>query len=338
MEVVKFIRKTIVFILIGIVIFVCITPIFVPKWYDDNEGTKYSGVSRRIKGMYNEPENTLDVVFLGNSDMYNGISTMKLWADKGITSYHIGSAQQNTWTAYYLLKDFYKTQSPKVAVIDVDFCFNEKVGSRTCLRQVIDCMPFSLNKLQMIFDPVYKTSTNGIISYLFPLLRYHSRWTDITIEEIKNSYTTYDVPFKGYDLWKQKKNGNPKNNKIITEIPSNCKDYLDKIVDLCEQNNTEVILVYVPTKSSWTQEKSDLMSEYASEKGLTFIDYNLEDFDWNNNTRDGGRHLNVYGAEDIATRLEGELDKYDLSDHSDDEAYANWNEDYELYEKVKEEE
>ena len=49
-------------------------------------------------------ENTIDIIMLRNSDMYNGISPMKLWKDTGITSYHIGTPMQTTWTSYYLLK------------------------------------------------------------------------------------------------------------------------------------------------------------------------------------------------------------------------------------------
>lgn len=329
------ITKMILFIAIGVLILCIISPIFAAKWY-----TNYGGVSRKIKGMYHEPENTIDIIMLGNSDMYNGISTMCLWNDTGITSYHIGTPMQTTWTSYYLLKDFLKTQSPKLVIIDVDYVFETTDRKEENLRQAVDSMKFSKNKWDLINDPVYNNSLETKISYVFPFFRYHSRWNELKIKDIEEGYGVYEVPFKGYELvqsikpYKKGKRPN-KDDKEINQIPENSKKYLEKIIELCKENNSDVLFVYIPTLDTWSQKKHDIFSKYAEEKNLPFIDYNLIDLDWKVVTRDQGRHLNVYGAEIITRKLEEQLKNYEFVDHRNDTKYEKWNEYYELYESLK---
>ena len=49
-----------------------------------------------------------DVLFVGDCELYENISPIKLWQDHGITSYIRGSAQQLVWQSYYLLEDALK--------------------------------------------------------------------------------------------------------------------------------------------------------------------------------------------------------------------------------------
>lgn len=78
---VKTIIKTIVFLMIGILIFQVLTMIFVPKWIG-----KIDPATPRIKGYYKEKENTIDVLAMGNSDVGRGFSPIALWKEYGITS------------------------------------------------------------------------------------------------------------------------------------------------------------------------------------------------------------------------------------------------------------
>lgn len=329
----KIILKVFLFCLIGIIIALAITPFFVPKWSDE-----YGGATRRIKGMYNEPKNTIDVVMLGNSDMYNGISPMYLWKESGITSYHIGAPMQTTWTSYYLLKDFYKTQKPKLVIIDADYIFEEKDRSDPNRRKSFDCMKLSLNKIQAICDPVFKLSIEKKLSYLVPLIRYHSRWNELDSKDIKEAYEVYDAQFKGYELTRgkkaYKKTANKQENDDIEKIPQKSKEYLDKIIKLCNENNTQVLLTYIPTKN-WTEKRNSLVTEYAKENNIQFVDCNLMEFDWNQYTRDKGSHLNVYGAEAITKQISEYLKEYNIPNHKEDTKYEKWNKDLEKYEEQK---
>ena len=74
-DIVKFLTKGIVFCVILAFIMYIISPIFSPKWYNNMHG----GATRRVKGIYTEPKDTIDIVGIGSSDLYaSGVSTM-IW-------------------------------------------------------------------------------------------------------------------------------------------------------------------------------------------------------------------------------------------------------------------
>ena len=285
---INIIFKVIVFGIIAIFICSVLNKIFIPKWSDAT-----GGASRRIKGIYNEPKNTIDVAMLGNSDIYSGISTMKLWNDAGISSYHISNPSQTVWVSYYMAKEFYKRQQPKLVIIDADYVFQTK-DSRNDIRKTVDCMKFGVNKLSIIANPDVRVSKSARITYLFPLLRYHSRWSELEEKDFKEGFSKYDSKFGGYELDKNIKGYNRKSklkkkeeNKKIERIPKKSKKYIDKILELSKKNNSKVIFVYIPTDDAWTECKSNLIKQYAEENNVPYIDYNLdEEFDWKKFGRD----------------------------------------------------
>ena len=70
-------------------------------------------------GFYALDDNTLDVVFIGSSNIHCNINPNIIWHNYGITSYNYSCDQQELGTTVYYLKQVFETQSPKVVVIDV---------------------------------------------------------------------------------------------------------------------------------------------------------------------------------------------------------------------------
>ena len=60
----------------------------------------------------------------------------------------------------------------------------------------IDGMHWSKSKIDNINASM--TEDEKFIEYLFPLLRYHSRWSDITSEDFKYMFHRDKVSFNGY--------------------------------------------------------------------------------------------------------------------------------------------
>ena len=78
-------------------------------------------------------------------------------------------------------------------------------------------------------------------------------------------------------------------------------------------------------------DRHDAMTAWANEHGVTYIDFNTGpyavDIDWEADSRDGGDHLNYYGAVKYSHALGDYLvEDYDLPDHRQDSAYEAWNE------------
>ena len=76
--------------------------------------------------------------------------------------------------------------------------------------------------------------------------------------------------------------------------------------------------------------------EFANNKGLDFIDLNLNykdfGFDWNTDSADGGDHLNVYGAEKVSKYI-GKIiqEKYNIPNRKQDLNCSAWYENSKKY-------
>ena len=110
-------KKNAVFIAILLVLLMISSAIV-----DNIMSTNDSFVNERNKCKYNirdEKENTLDVLVVGDSLSYTAVSPMVLWKNYGITGYVCGQSGQRVDEAFYLLKNVYKTQKPKLVIIEL---------------------------------------------------------------------------------------------------------------------------------------------------------------------------------------------------------------------------
>ena len=78
--------------------------------------------------------------------------------------------------------------------------------------------------------------------------------------------------------------------------------------------------------------------KYADSKNISYLDLNLYvdelGIDWNLDSRDGGDHLNYYGALKITDYMGNYLYNLNiLPNHKGDKKYDSWNKSYEMYEK-----
>ncbi len=66
------------------------------SWIDNRD--------RNALSVLNEPENSIDVLVLGDSESFTSISPYRLWEKQKITSYVCGQTGQQISEAYYLMK------------------------------------------------------------------------------------------------------------------------------------------------------------------------------------------------------------------------------------------
>lgn len=338
----KKIISILIFIIIMVVILYAISPIFVPKW--TKAGDNY--ITQIVRGFYAEEDNSLDVMFMGNSDMYRGMSPITIWDEYGIASYSYTSPGQRLWTAYYVFEDALRSQKPKVIVFNVDAIQSTNQSNESCYRKAFDNMKLSKVKIDAIRDDAIEMSKKEKLSLVFPIFRYHSRITELTQEDFKLAYGYEKFAHKGMDMIAEIKpyNGGNKymeNKEEKYEFPKETRKYMDKIVERCEEENINLLLVEIPSADSWSYAKSEAIKEYALEKGLPYVDFNMIlneiNFDWTQDTADGGDHLNVYGAEKVSMYMGKYLkENYDIPDRRNDKEYESWFKDSEIYKKDKE--
>ncbi len=255
---------------------------------------------------YYDDEADHDVVFVGDCELYENISPVVLWEEYGINSYIRGSAQQLIWQSYYLMEDTLRYETPKVIVFNVLSMKYDVPQNEAYNRMSIDGMKWSMSKVNNIKASM--TDEENFLDYVFPILRYHSRWTELNSEDLE--YLTYrdKVSFKGYYMRVDElKAENIPADKPLTNYQFSENDYyyLDKMVELCEKNGVELVLVKAPSLyPSWYDEWETQIEEYAEAHNLKYYNF-LESIDeigldFDHDTYDAGLHLNLSGAEKLS--------------------------------------
>jgi len=273
-----------------------------------------------------------DVIFVGDCEVYENISPVALWKKYGITSYIRGSAQQLIWQSYYILKDTYRYETPKVVVYNVQSMIYGEPQNEAYNRMTLDGLAFSSVKIDAVKASM--TEEESLASYLFPLLRYHSRWSDLTAEDVRYLFRRDVVSHNGYLMQTAVRPMEtlpavkPLENSALPEISF---EYLGKMAALCRSRGSELVLVKSPSLyPHWYDEWDEQIARYAQQNGLRYYNF-LEaseeiGIDMQTDTYDRGMHLNVYGAEKYTDYLGGilqaEFGGSGLFDHAGDEALA----------------
>ena len=123
-------------------------------------------------------------------------------------------------------------------------------------------------------------------------------------------------------------------------LGSYAMSYLDKMTALCKEKGIELLLVKAPIAyPHWYRQWDEQMVEYAEKNHINYINFiPLQDeigLDMTRDTYDGGLHLNLTGAEKMASYFGAYLkEHYDLTDYRTNEKYAEvWNKKIENYQK-----
>lgn len=333
--------KMVVFLVIVVMILNVLSAVFIPKQKEST--VKYNGEVTHIDLFYKEPHNTLDVIFLGSSHIYSGISPMEMWNAYGIVGYDVTSSSQCAYKSYHFLKDIFQCQRPKIIVFDLMSLFIGESVDEISNRSALNYMRFSPNFLTTAYHSLNRENGETLESYIFPILRYHSRWeellpVDFNIKKQRNCAKGYDMRYGTKCMVKLTKDQFPFLTEPLTDevagIVENSAGYIRDMVELCEENGTEIVFIKTPV-SGYTHEIGNAMQKFADECGVKLIDYNRK---WDELGLDytvdflDTVHLNLNGAKKLTKCLGKTLvDEFNLPDHRGEEAYSGWDEDYKIY-------
>lgn len=160
----------------------------------------FSDVKVRTDGFYLEDDNSLDVVFIGSSELYNDFSPSLAYGEYGFTSYTLGLPQSSAalWKAQ--LKEVLRHQTPQLIVVEINaalFHDDALLYSDATLRHFLDNTPFSRNKIEAINSLPLQ---DNIFSYYFPFIKYHGS-PDIGSSWL-SAKTELQMEHRGYSLLK----------------------------------------------------------------------------------------------------------------------------------------
>lgn len=273
----------------------------------------YSSFSRNL---FAEPEDTIDVLALGTSNFYSGISPLEWWNQYGITGYSWGEASQRIGENYLYLKEIYKKQKPKVVFMDVATMFWDTSD----------------------FDNL-ETVAKSTIAQFFPVIVYHRFLGNP--DRLYNLTSPMKSLTKGYLIRPGRKSASRRKNYMkkeaeTPEVPYLTEWQLKKCIDFCKEQGSEVVLLAVPAAKTWDKGKHRAVEALSKKLGVRFLDMNMElagKIKWKSDTPDKGSHMNYRGAEKVSRYLGDYLhENYDLTDHRSDKAYSeSWDTDYKTY-------
>ena len=259
-----------VFLIVILAVLYLLQKLLMPKYMSDiPEGAMVEEYYRETTGH--------EVLFVGDCEVYENFSPITLYEDYGITSYIRGSAQQLTWQSYYLLEDALRYETPKVVVFNVLAMKYNEPQSEAYNRMSIDGMKMSASKIGAIRASM--TEEEHMLDYIFPILRYHSRWSDLSSEDVKYMFHKDKVSHNGYymrvDVRPAEDFPEPEKLSDYT-LGDKAMEYLDRMRMLCEEKGIDLVLVKSPSLYPyWYDEWDEQIVNYAEKYGLDYFNYVL---------------------------------------------------------------
>lgn len=342
--------RGLIFTIIFCLIFAGFSNLFTPKADANTEGMS----AMVTKAYLAEERDTIDVLFLGNSNMYRAFNPIQLWQEQGITSCDIGMPGSNTVELYRKAVDFMKYQKPKMIVVETD-CMFDGVNVFDANGNLIVSKSTKIeSKVKERMD-AYKNSFDNLddaimsgISYRWPLMQYKYRWKRIKSRDFTDEKGKYKFVAKGYVNGVEKKPFKygatymGVNDGSTAKLSSNSDVYVKKLIELCKANNCQLMITSVPCGKYWNWQKHNAAKKFADENNIKFLDFNVEtqlipEFSWKNCSRDGGTHINGKGAKYITHAMGRYLvEQCDMKPSNlTAKQKAAWNKDVKSFNKVK---
>jgi len=197
-----------------------------------------------------------DVLFVGDSMVRAGIYPLELYHKYGIASYNISSANCRIPMGYWRLVNALDYAQPELVVFSVmDIEWPQITYDKSeRLHQAFDGFPVTFNKVKGILELLDQEGVdrNGVpysdirAELLFPLRKYHSRWSSLT-----------DADF--HPLYNKQKGALPIVHVCDPDIKAGLVGadeclpeegygyiYLRKIIEECQRRGIEIMLYVTP--------------------------------------------------------------------------------------------
>lgn len=298
----------------------------------------------RIHDFYTEPEDSLDVVYLGASEMFADISPAYAYEHYGYTSYPYAQ-DANPGTLYLSqLKEITAQQSPDVIFVEINgFLYSdvEQYREEARLRIYTENIPWSANKIRTIMEYDYEDK----LSCFFPFIKYHGNWQNPTVLDYRIDMNLHSVKdparLKGIysrtyadtvPVLELDKAADHQTEPII-ELS---EQYLRELLEYCKAEELNVVFLRCPHKlvddgTLYSFRQANRAGEIIGEYGFEFLNLDklceeigidhMTDF-YNSD------HLNIYGQRKLTDYLSRRiLDVYKVTPMTQTaENTAQWNE------------
>lgn len=222
-----------------------------------------------------EEEDTIDVLFVGSSLTYCNIIPAIFWEETGLTAWDVTGPELTVPGAYHYLVEALKTQNPRAVFIEISAALYPRYTGFT--KTVIGQMPWGWNRLEMILREAEPENRFGL---LFPLFFYHSRWSELTRDDVQVLLEGYDRDMNaGYTYLNQYRvpSGYVVRTDSGLDAENNARNlsYLKKIAALCREEGIIPVFYESPAASTMPPELMDpIREELAALEGTVVVNFN----------------------------------------------------------------
>ncbi len=286
-----------------------------------------------VRGFYEEPDNSLDAVYLGASNVYAYWEAPLAFSEYGMTAYSYATSNMPPAALKYMIEEVRKSQPDTLFIINLNIFKNTEVGMQW-LHYLLDYMPFSFTKLRMMNDLASRCEEGEAdkLEFLFPVIRFHSRWNKLTTddfyhprEEMKGSSTYKSFLGRSMDV-----------REIFTATsareaaePEQEEQLLD-LLNYCDENKVKILFVVVPQAidDETVLGQFNTFADIAENRGYPVLhmesDPDIVGLDLSQDFYNE-KHTNVHGALKFSHCLGSYLmENYHFEDKRGDERFASW--------------
>ncbi len=257
--------------------FLLFAVIFLCLYQGSREVLRNKSESEALGRIFLQPDEKYDVVLAGPSHIQYGIQPEILREKFSVSACNTATAAQSVPTSYYVIKEMIRRHTPKIVVMDL-FClfYPEEYFSVARFHQAIDNFPFGKTKIEAVEDLAKDDWEEFILNYML----YHGRWKTLKREDymvlkefdeekqVLDAVSEFENDFQALD------------KSVVYDVPQTALEYLEKIVDLCKENDVELILTVIPYRADvdnnsvtgvYQQGIYNQVELYAKEWGVEFI-------------------------------------------------------------------
>ena len=244
--------------------------------------TPYGHVVNIIQGFYKEEKNSIDVVFVGASEVSAGYSAPYAFSLYGYTSYPYSIDGTEIKDVKHMLAEIYSYQTPKLVIIDISCAtsYSQKKSGNEPSRVLVDNIPMSKHKLELL--GMYNDMDERMNS-VFPFITHHGFIPDF--EYMKFCFRDENI-LKG-TYARSSKIESAGTILELTEkrrpLPDNLQNELSDLLEYCKKNNYSVAFTRFPNRVNneaflKRYEECNYILDFISSQGFPVIDCMTKDF------------------------------------------------------------
>ena len=289
-----------------------------------------------VKGFYKEPENSLDVVVIGASEVYADYCATKAWEDYGYTSYSFSVSGAPGSLYKSMAREALSKQKPKAVVFEINgFLNKDTYYERTYqLHNWIDYIPDAANRQKTIEEAIDKDKRDDFKN-MFAV--NHNNWKDFG-GCVRTCRTRLKMQFcgqsymKGYACKACESDYEGKLKKKELYFTKKSRKYLIDLLNYCKEQKIENVLFarFPHQKEIANPEVLDEIGKLVEEYGYDFQNFENVKSELGIEKDDSyynPEHMNISGSEKF-TKYFGQylVDHYDVVGNHSEEIKNSWDE------------